>query len=690
MTPPAGGSGGDEVGFFSAELESMAELYQRETAGLMEEFDTKQAGAMQSGRFSAQDINALFRVVHTIKSSAAMMGLADISSCTHRMEDLFLLFRERPERSIGFESRIFDLMYLFADYVEKENARVTQKDFRPKSAESVLGAIQKEIDFFKGGPDAPAAQAEARAEEPAAPVRQEPAAGAAAEPLAPGELVWRVTLRPGCQMENVRAYLLVRQLEGLCGRIATRPANLESADAAAQIVRDGLVLTLRTSHAEEAAQRLSASPYVLRVEELGSGNAEAAPGPDADAPSDDADAPQSRQNKFSMVSWSNVMQLQNVTGELITANTILGASIRKTVQGGPLENEFQTMTRLFHELEKLVAAVSMMPVSSVVPQYQRLVRDVAAREGKQIRLAVTGAELEVDRSLLDTLASPLIHLLRNAADHGIEAPEARAAAGKDARGTITLKFENMTDHLAVTVADDGGGMDPQKILRKAAERGLLTKDESEYSTDEILNLAFLPGLSTNEQTNQYSGRGVGMDVAQNVVSSLGGSVTIRSAPGEGTAVRMEVPVSVTSSECLRFMVGPHACLIPIRCVVRILSLAEAQEHLQTAEGRRWLQAEEMLPVLDLFELYGAQPGEDGQRLVIIRDARGSAALLTGPVTGQQTAVEKPLPALIGRNYRTRTGMVGCTVTETGRLGVMLNADWLLRLCGKDVAENGNN
>lgn len=676
------------MGFFSGELESMAELYQRETAGLMEEFDAKQAGAMKNGRFTAQEINALFRVVHTIKSSAAMMGLADISSCTHRMEDLFLLFRENPGRSAGFENRIFDLMYLFSDYVEKENAAVTQKDYRPKSAEPVLAAIQKEIDFFKGGPDVSAEREEAGEKKDEAPARQESSAAAAAEPSVPEGLVWRVMLRPNCQMENVRAYMLVRQLEALCGRVETQPASLESADAAARIARDGLVLTLHTAHAEEAAQKLSASPYVLRVEEIGSGPADSAPDPAAEDSSDDADARQTRRNKFSMVSWSNVVQLQNVTGELITANTILGASIRKYVQGGPLENDFQTMKRLFQELEKLVAAVSMMPVSSVVPQYQRMVRDIAAREKKKIRLEVLGAELEADRNLLDTLGSPLIHLLRNAADHGIEAPETRAAAGKDACGTITLKFENLTDHLAVTVADDGGGMDPQKILRKAAEQGALTKDESEYSTDEILNLAFLPGLSTNEQTNQYSGRGVGMDVAQNVVSSLGGSVTVHSAPGKGTSIRMEVPVSVTSSECLRFTVGPYACLLPIRCVVRILSLDEAGEHLQTVEGRRWLQAEEMLPVLDLFELYGTKPGEEGRRLVIIRDARGSAALLTGPVTGQQTAVEKPLPALIGRSYRTKTGMIGCTVTETGRLGMMLNADWLLRMCGKDVAENG--
>ena len=677
------------MGFFSAELESMVELYQRETAELMEEFDAKQAGAMQDGRFTAQDINAVFRVVHTIKSSAAMMGLADISNCTHRMEDLFLLFREKAERCVGFENRIFDLMYLFADYVEKENARITQKEFRPKSAQAVLDAIDREIRFFKNEPGRLPQEEKAIPKTETVPIRQEVPAAVPAVPPEAGKLVWRVTLRPNCQMENVRAYMLVRQVEEICGRVTTQPANLESPDAAAQIVRDGLVLTLYTTRAEDAAQKLSASPYVLRLEELGSVREEAELSADAEEASADKDALQTRQNKFSMVSWSNVMQLQNVTGELITANTILGASIKKYIQDGALETDFQTMKRLFHELEKLVAAVSMMPVSSVVPQYQRLVRDIAAREHKQIRLTVVGAELQIDRNLLDTLGSPLIHLLRNAADHGIEPSAVRAAAGKDACGSITLKFENLTDHLSVTVTDDGGGMDPQKILRKAAERGLLTKGESEYSVSEILNLAFLPGLSTNEQTNQYSGRGVGMDVAQNVVSSLGGSVTVHSTPGEGTSIRMEVPVSVTSSECIRFAVGPYICLLPIRCVVRILSMDEAREHLQTVGGRQWLQAEEMLPVLDLFERYGVQPGEAGRRLVIIKDARGSAALLTGPVTGQQTAVEKPLPALIGRNYRTRTGTVGCTVTETGKLGVMLNADWLIRTCGKDIAENGD-
>ena len=340
--------------------------------------------------------------------------------------------------------------------------------------------------------------------------------------------------------------------------------------------------------------------------------------------------------------------------------------MKKFTETGELENEFQTMKRLFHDLEKLVAAVSMMPVSSAMPQYYRLVRDVATQEKKQIRLKVVGDELEIDRNLLDTLANPLIHLLRNAADHGIEAPEERAAAGKDRCGTITLKFENLADHLHVTVEDDGSGMDRQSLLKKAAERGLLTKDANQYSTQEILNLAFTPGLSTNDQVNAYSGRGVGMDVALSVVSNLGGNIFVRSEPGKGSSIEMEVPVSMTSAECIKFMVGAYTCLIPIRCVVRIYSFDEAESCLQTIDGQMWFQTDEMLPVLDLFGLYGTQSEEESRRLIVIKNAKGSAALLTGPVTGQQTAVEKPLPPMLGHEYRTKTGMVGCTVTETGR------------------------
>jgi len=676
------------MGFFSADLESMAELYQRETAELMEEFDARQAEAMRDNRLSAQEINAVFRVVHTIKSSAAMMGLADISGCTHRMEDLFQLFREKPERALGRESRLFDLMYQFSDYVEKENRRVAQEDFRPESADDVVRAIQKEIDFFSAeSPEPEAPEAPARAEPAAPPPAAVPADAAAGA----GEVVWRVTLRPNCQMENVRAFMLTRQLADLCAAVRTEPSDLEAPDAAAQIAQSGLLLTMRTAHEDEAARRLAASPYVLRVEDVGRGAGREQPEAQnaADGTRSAADDAQpGRQNKFSMVSWSHVMRLQNITGELITANTILGASIKSLAKNGELDNEFQTMKRLFHELEKLVSAVSMMPVSAAAPQYYRLVRDVAAREGKQIRLRVIGEDLEVDRSLLDTLANPLIHLLRNAADHGIETPEARAAAGKDPRGTITLKFENLTDHLRVTVEDDGCGMDRQRILQKAADRGILTRSAEQYSDEEILALAFLPGLTTNEQANQFSGRGVGMDVAQSTANSLGGSVSVGSEPGRGTTVVMEVPVSVTSAECVKFSVGPHTCLIPIRCVVHIYSMKEAEGRLQTVDGRMRLQTDEILPVLDLFGLFGVPAGES-RRLIVIRASSGTAALLTGPVTGQQTAVEKPLPALLARTYRTRTGIIGCTVTETGMLGMTLNADLLIRMCGKESAENGN-
>jgi len=669
----------------------MVELYQRETARLMEEFDSKQAAAMQKNNLSAEDINAFFRVAHTIKSSAAMMGLADISSCTHKMEDYLLIFRDDSKLAQGFESRIFDLMYQFSDYVENENDRVSQEDFLPESADQIIAAIQAEIDYFTGGAAVSGSDEIQAAEELPEPAVQEEEIEAEIITDDGGDFIWRVTMRPNCQMENVRAFMLVRRLEDLCSKIVTRPLNLESPDAAAQIVKEGLVLTLCTTREQEALQQLSSSPYVLEVEDISGG--ETAKKPDSrgseTADASDKENVQSRQNKYSMIAWQHIMKIQNIIGELITANTMLGAAINEIDGGSAMKNEFQTMKRLFHELEKIVATVSMMPVSSVTPQYQRIIRDIAVREGKQIRLRVSGGELEVDRNILDALSNPIIHLLRNAADHGIEDEDVRIAAGKDPCGTITLKFRNMADSLLVTVEDDGCGMDPDRLLKKAAERGVLTKDESQYTADEILELAFLPGLSTNEQTNQYSGRGVGMDVVQNVVSSLGGTVSVSSTPGSGSSVIMDVPVSMTSSECIRFAAGPYTCLIPIQPIVRIYSMQEAENNMQTIDGRMWFQADEMLPVVDLFAVFETEMAENNARIIYIKDAKGSAALLTGPVTGRQTAVEKPLPPLLGHIYRKNTGIVGCTITETGTLGIMLSTDWLIQMGRKGKSTNGN-
>lgn len=677
------------MGFFSAELESMVELYQRETAELMEEFDTRLTGAMQQNRFSAEDIHAVFRVVHTIKSSAAMMGLQDISSCTHRMEDLFLLFRDRPERAYGHENRVFDLMFSFSDYIETENRRISQKDFQPEHAAGLLEAIDAEIKFF-------GAEDKIEEEKKDIEIQKKPEKEIRPEEKIPapalGETVFLVKLHENCQMENVRAFMLVRQIQDICGKISTVPPNLEAPDAALLIAKNGFLLYLHTSQPENVKKRLLSSPYVMSVEKreenFSSEQAENKDDSGGDTAAAENGTHAGRQNKFSMVSWSHVTALQNVTGELITANTILGASIKKFAKDGKLENEFQTMQRLFHDLEKLVAAVSMMPVFSAMPQYFRLVRDVAAREEKQIRLKVTGEELEIDRNLLDVLANPLIHLLRNAADHGIESPGARIAEGKDPCGTISLKFENLTDRLRVTVQDDGCGMNTRLILEKAAKNGVLTKSEDQYSNSDILNLAFLPGLTTNEKANQYSGRGVGMDVAQSAVSNLGGSITVDSEEGKGTSVIMEVPVSVTSAECIRFLVGVHTCFLPIRSVIRIYSYDEAKANIRAIDGRLFLQTDEVMPVLDMFGLFGVQEGES-RRFIVISDIRGKAALLAGPVTGQQTAVEKPLPPILGRNYRKETAVIGCTVTETGKLGIMLSADQLIRMCEKGAQRDGN-
>ncbi|MDD3164323.1 MAG: ATP-binding protein [Oscillospiraceae bacterium] len=666
------------MGFFSADMESMVEIYQRETMELLESFDNCLLQAVRRSRLTEEDINAIFRIVHTIKSASAMMGMAELSGCTHRMEDLFLLFRDVPARTQGNEGRIFDLLYAYGDYVKRESARVTQPSFQPSAADALLAQIVQELSFFRETAAPPASDH--------APVAVPAAANAAAlsaarlpndeQPDGAGVgAIWRVTFTADCQMENVRAFMLLKQIRPLCQSISTIPSALEQEVAAAQIRQHGLLLTLVCDHTDEVARRLTASPYVLRLENLDC----AAPEPDApkpDAPAEAAENAPDKAAKFGMISWDQIVHLQSITGDLVTTGALLYEALHAGQDAHEIENILQTNQRRLRILRDLVKSLSMMPVADIMPQFYRTVRDICRQENKQVDFRVSGEDLQVDRNLLDLMTTPLLHLLRNAVDHGAEPPEARAALGKPPVATVTLHAEAAGGTLRFRVTDDGAGMDPDAILRRADEKGLLTKPAELYNRKERLNLIFLPGFSTNVIVNQYSGRGVGMDVVLQVVEQLGGDVSVESAPGKGTAVTMDVPVSMTSTECIRFTVGPHICLLPIRCVERVYSAAQAR--LQTAQGQLWLQSDTLLPVIDLPKLFGLS-AEPSPRFVQIRGLSRSAVLLTGPVTGGQIAEEKPLPSLLGHDYRTQYGISGCSVVGADTLALVLNAECLLKV-----------
>lgn len=659
------------MSFFNADMEPLVEVYQRETTELLKEYTDCLVLISRDKTLPQERIDAIFRAVHTLKGSAALIGLQAVSACAHRLEDLFLVFRNDAAKAIGNEARLNELLYAFGDYLEAENAAISSPDYKPASNDELMSRIAAELTRFSE----PDGASEAAMESP-----QSSAALQSAKTPDSETVTWRVLFREDCSMENVRAFQLLRQLRPLCGSLSSVPAELEKKNAAAVIRASGLLITLASNRMDELEQILHSSPYILELQNIDERR-------DAENTAAPRSAEASNAPKYGMVAWDRLLAMQNLVGELITSHTTLNAELEGTPAYRDMEGDLVQNRNLLDQLDQLVNELSMTPVSSIASQYYRLIREISGKEGKHVDFVLTGEELELDRRLLDAMSAPMLHLIRNAVDHGIEAPALRRERGKPETGTVRLAIESVGGNARFTVSDDGGGMDPGEILQKAKECGLLTKPERGYSKSEILSFILAPGFTTTKRANEYSGRGVGMDVVQKTADSLRGVVRIDSEPQRGSAISIEVPVSMSSFECIAFSVGRHACLLPIRNVEKVIAYHDAGDQLRRVGDRLWLERGNLLPVIDLFSLFG-EPEDQERRLLVVRGIERSAVLLTGPVQGQRTAVEKPLPPLLSGTFAQKYGVCGCAVIGDRRLALVLNTEFLLKKCPREEAAAG--
>lgn len=259
-------------------------------------------------------------------------------------------------------------------------------------------------------------------------------------------------------------------------------------------------------------------------------------------------------------------ELQNLTGELmIAAQAAAAHNGGKSVKD---ENTGRQLERLLKDLEELVISIRMVPFSGVVPQINRIVRDMSRKEGKEISFSVTGQEVEVDKKIADNILEPLLHLIRNAIDHGIETPSERETAGKNRTGRICLNFENTGGEIQISVEDDGCGIDTDKVLQKARDKKLFTGNEDEYTETELLELCLLPGFSTRESANEYSGRGVGLDVVRQMVEQFGGHLHLESKKGEGSRFTLHLPLTLTIIDSIRLLAGENYFALPAHQVIQ--------------------------------------------------------------------------------------------------------------------------
>ena len=375
--------------------------------------------------------------------------------------------------------------------------------------------------------------------------------------------------------------------------------------------------------------------------------------------------------------------LLELVGEIVITEAMVTSN--PDLNGLKLDN-FQKSARqlrkLNEELQDAVMSIRMVPLSGAFNKMTRIVRDMKVKLNKDVDLIFEGEETEVDKSIIDQLNDPLMHMVRNSMDHGIEENvEDRIAAGKSPKGKITLSARNASGEVIIVVADDGAGIDKDKVLAKAERNGLLTKPVNEYSEKEILNMIMLPGFSTNESVTEFSGRGVGMDVVLKNIEKIGGSVSVESKFGKGTSFIIKIPLTLSIVEGMEISVGDSIFSIPINSIRESFKVKPDQV-IKDTNGREMIMIRgECFPLIRLYELYDLQPETEDlfEGIVIVAEAEGKAAcIFVDRLIGEQQVVVKPFPPLLS-NYNIKAhGMSGCSILGNGSITIILDVSNIIK------------
>ncbi|ADD06441.1 taxis sensor histidine kinase CheA [Natrialba magadii ATCC 43099] len=373
------------------------------------------------------------------------------------------------------------------------------------------------------------------------------------------------------------------------------------------------------------------------------------------------------------VDVEQIDQLYNQVEEMVTSRI----KLRKIIEGSDLveaEDELEEHGKITASLQDTVLEIRLVPLKKIVGNFPRIVRDISRDQGKEIDFQMEGVDIEMDRSILNELGDPLMHLIRNAVDHGIESPEEREEKGKPREGTIKLIGERERDRVSVTVKDDGGGLDVEKIRSKAVEKGVMSEDEVQLLDDsEVYDLIFHPGFSTTEEVTEVSGRGVGMDVVNQVVRGVDGSINVESAPDEGTAITLMLPVSVAIVRVLFVTVGDETYGVPIKNIDEISEFEDVD--IESVEGRKTVTHDgNVYPLLSLgnrLDVPDTEPDDDDM-VVRIKDSVRQVCLRCSDVMGQEEVVIKPFEGVLSG----APGISGASVLGEGEVVMILDVDTL--------------
>ena len=655
-------------------------------------------------------VQVIFRSAHTLKGMAATMGFEDLASLTHQMENVLDLVRNNKLRMQDF---IFDTLFKSLDALESMVEDITAGGEGKADVSAIVSSLQAivrgEIPLAGGAVTEITTTAAKSAETPI--LLDEFQFSVLEQSLQEGHQVLYVdvTIREDCQLKAVRAYMVFDLLERSGEVVKSFPSvqdieqekfdkgfslyyitqkdaaviqamilNLSEIDKVSAVALDqeslnqlGQDMVAATTEAVAPVAPVPSAPS--STASLNTSAAAKDEGSKAATPSRTGGAP----SRTIRVDIERLDVLMNLFSELLIDRVRL-EQLASEVQNGDLTETVEHMGRVSSDLQSIVMKLRMVPVDTVFNRFPRMVRDLAKSLDKKVDLIITGAETELDRTVIDEIGDPLVHLLRNAVDHGIESVADRIAAGKPETGTVHLRAFHSGNHVFIEIEEDGIGIYPQKVLKSAVKKGVITSEQAAGMTDdEAYQLLFAPGFSTAEVISDVSGRGVGLDVVKAKISSLGGNVTIYSTPGKGTNFSVQLPLTLSIIAAMLIKLGSEKYAIPLSSIVETGIVKQSQ--IRTIHGNKMLEFRNShIPLVSLSRLFSIpdydESTEEETEIVVVRKGERLVALAVQDFIGQNDIVIKNL----GKYLPDIQGISGATILGDGQVALIIDPNAFIK------------
>ncbi len=712
--------------------EGMLDMYLFENEQLLEQLQETVLEQKDAECFDEDSINEIFRTMHTIKGSSGIMMFDNITAVSHKLEDVFYYLRESHPENVPHLELVEHVLEV-EDFISSEMEKIRNGDSVDGDASDIIKNLDKFLDKIKNG------MTEEGAELPPENVHEEPKQFYIAPVATSASRFYKIyiTFFPETEMSNVHAYKTVYALKEIAEDLLYSPEDIISDESSAEIIlEEGFRILLQAQCDEEEIRKIIGVGYDIKavdifeckaeeflqgfdfgeqnmqidlessVEEIEARTQEGEeeskeekkpqkPQKTQIAPGDFViqskepgkqkklakDKPKTEKASFISVNVSKMDQLMDLIGELVIAESVVLQNPDLKVPGLNL-NSFNKaaaqLSKISTDLQNVIMSMRMVPLTNTFQKMNRIVFDVSRKLGKDIEFEMIGENTEVDKNIIEHISDPLMHLVRNAVDHGIETNEERAESGKTGKGKITLSARTEAGKVWISVEDNGKGLDREKILEKAKKQGLLHESKPEYSykDKEVYQFITLPGFSTNEQITEYSGRGVGMDVVVQNIQEIGGTLDIDSTAGVGSIMSLKIPLTLAIIDGIVMETGSSSFVMETGVIKEFVRVTENMM-IHEPNGDEYIMIRgECFPVLRLGKWYGLneyqESVENGMMLILeVEDKK--ICIFVDRLIGEQEIVVKPIPSYIKKVK----GLSGCTQLGDGSIALILDPGGLI-------------